>query len=586
MANRNKESRFATVPHLNIQRSRFKRDFHNPTTMNEGDLVPLYVDEVLPGDTIKIQLNGLVRMATPLYPVMDNCYLDTYAFFVPARLTWEHWENLMGQNDSSYWAEKTEYSVPQTTAPAGGWNVGTIADYMGIPTGVPNLSVSSLQFRGYARIYNEWFRDENLSQPVVQDTDDANNTGSNAGTALTDAQNGGLPLKVAKYHDYFTSCLPEPQKGEAAALPIDINSFNGFIPVGTVSGNTPSTVDSGYPIMWRARPGSVLGWGNTNNRAYYLGLQNTTDVRPGDHFRMMLGADSNASALETDFAAGTGENGFGPSNLWAIANENTDQLFAKLSGSASITINELRQAIALQHILEADARGGTRYNELLQHEYGVTSPDARLQRSEYLGGTRVPINVNQVIQTSSTDNTSPQGNTGAYSMTTMRNNMCTYSAVEHGYIYVLAAIRVDHGYQQGLARQWSRKTRFDFYNPLLANLGEMTVLNKEIYAQGNATDDEVFGYQEAWADYRYHPNQVTGEMRSQYAQTLDAWHYADYYDTLPTLSDTWIKEGTENIDRTLAVQSENSHQFICDFFFNQTWTRPMPIYSVPGLNTI
>ena len=255
-------------------------------------------------------------------------------------------------------------------------------------------------------------------------------------------------------------------------------------------------------------------------------------------------------------------------------------------GTCANRLTALRFAIVFQHILEADARGGTRYTELLAHEFGVTSPDSRLQRSEYLGGTRVPININQVIQQSGTTDTSPQGNTAAYSMTTLRNKMCSYSAVEHGYLMILGCIRVNHSYQQGLSRMWTRKGRFDFYHPMLANLGEMAVLNKEIYCQGNAQDDEVFGYQEAWADYRYHPNIVTGEMRSQYAQTLDAWHYGDYYETLPTLSSSWIQEGTENIDRTLAVQSKNSHQFIADFYFDQTWTRPMPIYSVPGLDTI
>ena len=253
---------------------------------------------------------------------------------------------------------------------------------------------------------------------------------------------------------------------------------------------------------------------------------------------------------------------------------------------ANITINELRQAIAIQHILEADARGGTRYVELLAHEFGVTSPDSRLQRSEYIGGSCVPININQVIQTSATDGTSPQGNTAAYSMTTSRDKMVSYSAVEHGYIIGLACIRVDHSYQQGLSRMWTRKGRFDFYHPILANLSEMAVLNQEIYAQGTAKDTEVFGYQEAWADYRYHPNIVTGEMRSNYAQSLDAWHYADHYEQLPMLSSTWIQEGTENIDRTLAVQAETSHQFIADFYFDQIWTRPMPIYSVPGLSKI
>ena len=564
MANRNAVSRFAQVPRAEIRRARFKRDFANITTMNEGDLVPLYVDEVLPGDTISCQLNGLIRMATPLYPVMDNCYLDTYAFFVPCRLLWEHWENLMGQNDSSYWAETTEYSVPQTTAPGTGWKVGTIADYMGVPTGVHGISVNSLPFRAYARIWNEWFRDENLQQPVVQDTDDANNTGSNTGTALTDAQNGGLPLKVAKYHDYFTSCLPEPQKGEAAGLPIDISTGNVPVITGQEFGNPMSS--GGHPgLTWvKASNGkNPQGTGSVEN--WYLMTNAQGQTKNGSDSNNGAG---NGSVNNAELA---------PSNLWAAVGT---------LEPATITINELRQAIAIQHILEADARGGTRYTELLAHEFGVTSPDSRLQRSEYLGGTRVPININQVIQQSGTTETSPQGNTAAYSMTTLRNKMCSYSAVEHGYILILGCIRVNHSYQQGLSRMWTRKSRFDFYHPMLANLGEMAVLNKEIYCQGTEEDDEVFGYQEAWADYRYHPNIVTGEMRSTYEQTLDAWHYGDYYTKLPTLSSSWIQEGTENIDRTLAVQSENSHQFIADFYFNQTWTRPLPIYSVPGLDTI
>lgn len=555
MANRNSESRFAQVPHANIQRARFKRDYSNITTINEGDLVPIYVDEVLPGDTVSLNQNSLIRMSTPLYPVMDNAYCDFYYFFVPCRLLWNHWENLMGQNDSTYWAEKTEYSVPQTKAPAGGWAAGTIADYMGIPTKIANLSVNSMPLRAYARIWNEWFRDENLQQPVVQDTDDADNTGSNTGTELTDAQNGGLPLKVGKRHDYFTSCLPAPQKGEAASIPV----ATGVLPVYWANQNKEfygdGQVDLGLSVyevtsqkpLWSRHVDGATEWGDRSN------LTGTTD--------------------KTIPVMGDGL-------------VNKGYLAADASELTAITINELRQAIAIQHILEADARGGTRYVELLAHEFGVTSPDSRLQRSEYIGGSCVPININQVIQTSATDSTSPQGNTAAYSMTTSRDKMVSYSAVEHGYIIGLACIRVDHSYQQGLSRMWTRKGRFDFYHPMLANLSEQAVLNQEIYAQGSTKDTEVFGYQEAWADYRYHPNIITGEMRSNYAQSLDAWHYADYYEELPMLSSTWIQEGTENIDRTLAVQAEASHQFIADFYFDQTWTRPMPIYSVPGLSNI
>lgn len=561
MANRNSESRFAQVPHANIQRARFKRDYSNITTINEGELVPIYVDEVLPGDTISLKQNSLIRMSTPLYPVMDNAYCDFYYFFVPCRLLWDHWENLMGQNDSTYWAETTEYSVPQTKAPSGGWSNGTIADYMGIPTQVANLSVNSMPFRAYARIYNEWFRDENLQQPVVQDMDDADNTGSNTGTDLTDAQNGGLPLKVGKRHDYFTSCLPAPQKGEA----VQISATESVNPVYFFTKDkepvTASSNNSKIPMM----NGNSLR-SNWPANGKYNGAWSWREAEAGVTLE-----DINANIPASAHITGT---------------KDTEGFLAAYGGGTAITINELRQAIAIQQILEADARGGTRYVELLAHEFGVTSPDSRLQRSEYIGGSCIPININQVIQTSATDSNSPQGNTAAYSMTTSRDKMVNYSAVEHGYIIGLACIRVDHSYQQGLSRMWTRKGRFDFYHPMLANLAEMAVLNQEIYAQGTEKDTEVFGYQEAWADYRYHPNIVTGEMRSNYAQSLDAWHYADHYEELPMLSSTWIQEGTENIDRTLAVQAENSHQFIADFYFDQTWTRPMPIYSVPGLSKI
>jgi len=547
--NRNAEQHYSQVPHANVPRARFKRDYSLLTTMNEGDLIPIYCDEVLPADTAKIDLNALMRMSTPLYPVMDNCYCDFYFFFVPSRLLWEHFENLMGQNDSTFWAEKVEYTTPKTTAPTGGWNVGTLADYFGIPTGVENLQVNSLPFRAYAKIWNEWFRDENLQQPVTMSKTDATTAGSNAGTALTDAEAGGLPLKVCKYKDYFTSCLPNPQKGETVTLPM-----TGGVPIGFYN---PSTGDvTTKTNKMKAIAAEVGIEGNPFFAPYW-------DIGEGPY------RDKGLAMTATSSGTTSGIN-----------------LGADLSNATAATINELRQAIAVQHIMERDARTGTRYKEILQGAWGVTSPDARLDRSEYIGGYRLPININQVIQTSSTDSTSPQGNTAAFSMTTMSRNMATYSATEHGFIIGLAAVRVDHSYQQGLSRLWTRSTRFSYYDPMLANLGEQAVLNQEIYAQGNEQDEEVFGYQEAWADYRYRTNMITGEMRSTYAQTLDAWHYADKYTKLPTLSSDWIKEGTENIDRTIAVQSENSRQFICNFYFDQTWTRAMPIYSIPGLDTI
>lgn len=552
--NRNSEQHFAQVPHAEIRRAKFDRPFNLLTTMNEGDLVPIYVDEVLPADTFKINLNALVRMATPLYPVMDNANIDFYFFFVPARLLWDHFQNLMGQNDSTFWAEPTEYTTPQTTAPANGWNVGTIADYMGIPTGVKGLSVNSMPFRAYAKIWNEWFRDENLQQPVTQSKDDTTTAGSNTGTALTDAEAGGLPLKVCKYKDYFTSCLPSPQKSsEPVTIPL--------------TGNAPIRAFTEETLKKRFV---------NDNEVHTLNYQTAGNAMMGS--KTSITGEMLAVTKDTESF-----------RLWGTGGSVKDRMVfmgADLSNVTGATINELRQAIAVQHIFERDARTGTRYKEILKGAWGVTSPDARLDRSEYIGGYRLPININQVIQTSSTDSTSPQGNTAAYSMTTMSRNMCTYSATEHGYVLGLAAIRVDHSYQQGLPRLWTRTTRFSYYDPMLANLGEQAVLNREIYAQGTNKDEEVFGYQEAWADYRYRTNMVTSEMRSTYAQTLDAWHYADKYDSLPTLSSSWIKEGTENIDRTLAVQSSNSHQFICNFFFDQSWTRPMPVYSVPGLDTI
>lgn len=566
MANRNTESHFSQIPRANIRRARFKRDYSNTTTINEGEIVPIYVDEVLPGDTISLTQNSLVRMATPIYPVMDNCYLDIYYFFCPNRLLWEHWENLMGQNDESYWAEKTEYSVPQLTAPSGGWDEGTIADYMGIPIKVENISINAMPFRAYARIWNEWFRDENLQQPAVQDIDDATNTGSNTGTEPTDAENGGLPLKAGKMHDYFTSCLPQPQKGEAVA----INAVSGILPVYWADKN-------GNPLH------NELSW-NLNIDAFDM----RSNYPPTGNTAPPFTGKFNGSTSEYEPENKNQNTPISAFSNATIPGTNEPMYMVAVSGTlkSGINIEELRQAIAIQQILEADARGGTRYTELLKNEFGITSPDSRLQRSEYIGGTRIPININQVIQQSATDTTSPQGNTAAYSLTTSRNKMVTYSATEHGYILGLAVIRVDHSYQQGLRRMWSRTRRFDFYHPMLANLGEMEVLNKEIYCQGTKEDDELFGYQEAWADYRYHPNMVTGEMRSTAPQPLDAWHYADHYEQLPVLSSEWIQEGKENIDRTIAVQSEVSHQFIANFYYEQTWVRPMPIYSVPGLEKI
>lgn len=530
--NRNTESHFAENPiSLDIQRSKFKRPFQHKTTLNAGELVPIYVDECLPGDTVSMKMSSLVRMSTPIFPVMDNAFIDYYFFFVPNRLVWEHWRDFCGENRTTFWEQPTEYQIPQITAPAGGWSKGTIADYFGIPTKVENISVSALPFRALALIWNEWFRNENTKQPCMVNIDDTNVTGSNGTNYITDVQLGGRCPMVAKYHDYFTSALPQPQKGPDVLMPLGDSA----------------------PII----AGEVKAAGYTTSAIFKNTIPSYTQ-----------------SSTTATFVNPTGN----------ILDANTGfSLEADLSSATAATINQLRQAFAVQRFYEKCARGGTRYRELLKTMFGVTSPDARMQVPEYLGGTRIQINVDQVIQTSSTDTTSPQGNTAAYSLTTSHNDLFTKSFTEHGFLIGLACIRTDHTYQQGIERFWSRKSKFDFYWPTFANISEQAILNKEIYAQGNGTDEEVFGYQEPWAEYRYKPNRVSSAFRSNYAQTLDSWHYADYYKALPHLSSDWNDETKENIDRTIAVSEEIEDQFIADFYFNSDWVRPMPVYSVPGL---
>lgn len=547
---RNTNSRFALNPtRLDMSRSRFDRSSSYKTTFNTGDLIPFYVDEVLPGDTFTIDTSKVVRMQTLLTPVMDNIYLDTYFFFVPNRLTWTHWRELMGENTQSAWLPEIEYSVPQIIAPAGGWQVGTIADYMGIPTGVAGLSVNAMPIRAYALICNEWFRDENLTDPLNIPVTDATVTGSNGGVYVTDVAKGGKPFKCAKYHDYFTSCLPAPQKGPDVTIPVGTLES---IPV--ITGSVHDGVTN--PLLFsNPGPGGATSFVSSPNPS-------AGNVDPSSTYELL---SSNTS----------GRNHVAPLNLWTQEGSG----FA-----AAATINQLRTAFQIQKMYERDARGGTRYIEILKSHFGVVSPDARLQRPEYLGGSRVPININQVVQSSGTaESGTPQGTTAAYSLTTDSHSEFTKSFVEHGFIIGLMVARYDHTYQQGLERFWSRKDRFDYYWPVFANLGEQAVLNKEIYAQGTDVDDEVFGYQEAWADYRYRPSRVTGEMRSTYAQSLDVWHLADHYETLPSLSDAWIREDAATVNRVLAVSDNLSAQLFCDIYIRCLATRPMPLYSIPGL---
>lgn len=556
--NRNTESHFSLSPHVDISRSRFDRSASLKTSFNVGDVVPFFLDEVLPGDTFSVDTSKVVRMQTLLTPMMDNVYLDTYYFFVPNRLVWDHWKEFCGENTESAWIPETEYTMPQITAPANsGWSVGTLADYFGVPTGVPGLSISALPFRAYALVINEWFRDQNLQDPLVVPTDDSTVAGVNTATFVTDVAKGGKPFIAAKYHDYFTSALPSPQKGPDVLIPVaEAGNYNV---VG--NGKTLALTD-----------GVTLG-----------GLDNSSSnnlFSSSDSFGMSVGASSSGVS-----AFGTGKLFGVPTQTQLGSDLSNSGLIAVASGNAAAaTINQLRLAFQIQKFYEQQARGGSRYTEVVRSFFGVTSPDARLQRPEYLGGNRVPINVNQIIQQSGTESSgTPQGTVVGQSLTTDSHSDFTKSFTEHGLIIGVMVARYDHTYQQGLNRLWSRKDKFDFYWPVFANIGEQAIKNKEIFAQGNSKDDEVFGYQEAWAEYRYKPNMVTGEMRSAYAQSLDVWHLADDYVTLPTLSDAWIREDKSNVDRVLAVQSSVSNQLFADIYVKNYCTRPMPMYSIPGL---
>lgn len=531
--NRNSEYNFAQNPQVGVSRSRFQRNSDNKTTFNTGDLIPIYLDEVLPGDTHQIDVACVIRMATPIFPVMDNAYCDFYFFFVPNRLLWEHWKEFMGENKQTAWTPTANYSVPQVKAPTGGWAEGTLADYLGLPTKVEGISVSALPGRAYGLIYNEWFRNQNVTQPTLVEVTDATTTGKNDGSTTNDsAITLAKPLKAAKVFDYYTGALPEPQKGEPITIPL-----NGSAKVAVYQ------YDSSHP--------------NTPTEKYG---ETISEPQLGDKLKSPKMYDN---YILYDL----------PSKPGVLA--------ADMSSVTAATINQLRQAFQIQKLLEKDARGGTRYREVLREHFGVISPDTRMQIPEYLGGYRLPINVSQVIQTSSSDETSPLGNAAALSVTTMNKPMFTKSFTEHGFIMGLAVVRTDQTYQQGIERMWSRKGRYDYYWPVLANIGEQAILNKEIYAQGNAKDDEAFGYQEAWADYRYKPNKVTGLFRSNAQQSLDAWHYAQDYDALPTLSTAWMEQGEAEMKRTLAVQSQPD--FIADFYFMNKTTRCMPVYSIPGL---
>lgn len=513
---------FSQVPKTPIARSRFDRSHGYKTTFDSGYLVPIFIDEVLPGDTVAMQLSAFLRLATPLHPFMDNLYFDVQCFFVPNRLVWDNWQKFCGEQKNP--GDSTDFLVPQIESPAiTGFANSSLSDYFGIPTNVPGLKVNSLFHRAYNLIWNEWYRDENLQNSVVVDLDDGPDNASDY-----------VLLKRGKRHDYFTSCLPWPQKGPAVNMPLGVSA----------------------PIKLDNFSGSAL----PDNKFAVAG--GTSDGNGGIYYSSTYG--SGATIIPS------------PSN---------NNLYADLTSATSATINQFREAITLQQFAEKNARGGTRYTEILRSHFGVVSPDARLQRPEFLGGFSIPFMVKPIPQTSSTDVESPQGNLASFAIAQSIKNGFVKSFVEHGMIICLGSVRANLSYQQGLNRKFSRRTKYDFYWPTFANLGEQAVLNKEIYAVGSANlaqDEAVFGYQERYAEYRYFPSQITGQFRSNFDQSLDTWHLAQDFSSLPVLSSAFIQDNPP-VERVLAVQGENYPDVLYDSYVNLKCTRPIPVYGVPGL---
>ena len=556
--NRNNERHFNQIPEMRASRTRFNRDQTILTTFDSGKLIPFYVDEVLPGDTFNVNTSAIIRMTTPKYPVMDDAFIDFYYFYCPNRILWDNFKYFMGEVNETPWMPTKTYKVPEIII-KGSQNSGlpyeeSILDYMGVPTKVKgSFRVNALPVRAYVKIWNEFFRDENVENAAVLKTDDedvsyGDSSTDNVNTVLNTAYKGGRCLPVNKFHDYFTSCLPYPQRGPEVTMPM---AGNAPIRIGNTEGKYQ---DFGGPLEM------VVGTTSANNIPGSLTYVSAT------------GAPGEKKAMEfTGKEKVTGQIGAGG---W---------MYADLGSVTAATINDLRKAIAVQQYYEALARGGSRYREQVQTLWNVVISDKTVQVPEYLGGGRYHVNINQIVQTSGqqTNTDTPIGETGAMSVTPINESSFTKSFEEHGFVIGVCCVRHNHSYQQGLERFWNRTDRLDYYVPQFANLGEQPVKKKEIMLTGEASDEETFGYQEAWADYRMKPNRVSGKMRSNAEGTLDFWHYADNYKSVPTLSQEWMTEGKAEIARTLIVEKEP--QFFGAIRVANKTTRRMPLYSVPGL---